>query len=449
MQVPAAFYHRRLYRIYQFLVPPGRAVLEVGCGEGDLLASVRPEPGVGVDISGEMVLKAQEKHPEHSFVQASLYELEPGQKFDFIILSDLVNDLWDVQAALEHLRQFCTRDTRVVINAYSNLWALPHKAAQTLRVATPLLTQNWLTVEDIHGLLRIAGFDVIRSWPEILWPIPTPALAAVCNRWLVKLWPFRIFGLTNFTVARAVDLPKPRTATVSVVVPARNESGNIEHIFRRVPAMGAGTDLIFVEGHSRDDTFAEIERAMQRYPHVKSRLLKQRGTGKGDAVRLGFSQAGGEILMILDADLTVPPEDLPRFYEALISGKAEFINGVRLVYPVEKQAMRFLNLVGNKFFSLIFSWLLGQNIKDTLCGTKVLWRAHYETIAANRSYFGDFDPFGDFDLIFGAAKHSLKILDLPIRYRPRVYGETNIQRWRHGLLLLRMVRFAMNRIKFV
>jgi glycosyltransferase involved in cell wall biosynthesis len=236
---------------------------------------------------------------------------------------------------------------------------------------------------------------------------------------------------------------------VSVVVPARNESGNIESIFRRVPSMGAGTELIFVEGHSRDDTFAQIEQAMQRHPHVKSRLLKQTGTGKGDAVRLGFSHAKGDVLMILDADLTVPAEDLRRFYEALVSGKAEFINGVRLVYPVERQAMPFLNLVGNKFFSLMFSWLLGQNIKDTLCGTKVLWRSHYETIAANRSYFGDFDPFGDFDLIFGAAKHNLKMVDVPIRYRPRVYGETNIQRWRHGILLLRMVFFAMNRIKFI
>jgi glycosyltransferase involved in cell wall biosynthesis len=276
-----------------------------------------------------------------------------------------------------------------------------------------------------------------------------PLLASLCNRWLVRLWPFRLLALTNFTVARAVDLAKPKPATVSVIVPARNESGNIEGIFRRVPTMGAGTELIFVEGHSSDDTYAQIEHAMPRYPHIKSRLLKQTGKGKGDAVRLGFSHAEGDVLMILDADLTVPPEDLLRFYNALVSGKAEFVNGVRLVYPMEKEAMRFFNLLGNKFFSFTFSWLLGQNIKDTLCGTKALWRAHYDRIAANRSYFGDFDPFGDYDLIFGAAKHNLKMLDLPVRYRERVYGETNIQRWHHGLLLLRMVLVAMNRIKFV
>jgi glycosyltransferase involved in cell wall biosynthesis len=178
-------------------------------------------------------------------------------------------------------------------------------------------------------------------------------------------------------------------------------------------------------------------------------LLQQTGVGKGDAVRRGFAIASGDMLMILDADMTVPPEDLPRFYEVLRSAKGDFANGVRLVYPMEDQAMRYLNMVGNKFFSLAFSWLLGQPIKDTLCGTKVLWKVDYDLIVANRSYLGDFDPFGDFDLLFGAAKLNHKIVDLPIRYRERKYGTTNIQRWKHGWLLLRMVLFAARRIKFL
>jgi glycosyltransferase involved in cell wall biosynthesis len=213
--------------------------------------------------------------------------------------------------------------------------------------------------------------------------------------------------------------------------------------------MGAGTELIFVEGGSTDDTYDVIEKAIKNNSHRGTKLSRQTGKGKGDAVRLGFNNASGDILMILDADLTVPPEDLPRFYEALFKGKAEFVNGVRLVYPMEKEAMRFFNLLGNKFFSLFFSWLLGQPIKDTLCGTKVLWKKDYERIAANRSYFGDFDPFGDFDLLFGAAKLNLKIIEIPIRYRERTYGTTNISRWRHGWLLLRMVFFALRRIKFI
>ncbi len=237
--------------------------------------------------------------------------------------------------------------------------------------------------------------------------------------------------------------------SVSVVIPARNEAGNIDDILARVPNMGLRTELIFVEGNSTDDTYAAIERRLKEFPDRPWSLYRQTGRGKGDAVRLGFRQATGDVLMILDADLTVPPEDLPRFYEAIVEGKGDFINGVRLVYPMEDQAMRLLNLVGNKFFSLTFSWLLGQPIRDTLCGTKVLSRKDYQRIAANQSYFGDFDPFGDFDLLFGAAKLNLRIVDVAIRYRERKYGATNIQRWRHGIALLRMALFASRKIKFI
>ena len=188
---------------------------------------------------------------------------------------------------------------------------------------------------------------------------------------------------------------------------------------------------------------------IERFADRRCKLFRQTGTGKGDAVRLGFEKANGDILMILDADMTVPPEDLSRFYNAIIGGRGEFINGVRLVYPLEDQAMRFLNIIGNKFFSLAFSWILGQPIKDSLCGTKVIWKRDYEMIAKNRGYFGNFDPFGDFDLLFGAAKLNYKIVEMPIRYRSRTYGDTNIDRWRHGWMLLKMVLFAAKRIKFI
>ena len=271
----------------------------------------------------------------------------------------------------------------------------------------------------------------------------------MANRVLAKIAPFRWFDMTNFLVARPAAVKSMRLPLVSVIVAARNESGHVDELMARIPEMGAGTEIVFVEGNSTDDTFAAIQRAIAANPHRNCKLLKQSGKGKGDAVRAGFAAAGGDLLMILDADITVPPEDLPRFYEVLLSGRGEFANGVRLVYPMQDQAMRFANLVGNKFFAWAFSWLLGQPIRDTLCGTKVMWRADYERIAANRKYFGEFDPFGDFDLLFGAAKLNLKILEVPIRYRARRYGETNISRWRHGVVLLRMVLFAARRIKFV
>jgi SAM-dependent methyltransferase len=444
-------YQRRLAEIYSFLIPPGQRVLELGCADGRLLAAVRPKVGVGVDFAPEMIRRASAAHPELRFIEADVHDLMLDETFDAIICSDLVNDLWDVQAVFERIARLTTPRTRVILNFYSRLWEPPLRLAERIGAARPNLQQSWFTVHDVQNLLALAGFETIRHSAEVLCPLGIPLLGPLCNRWLVKLWPFRFLALTNVLIARPEPSmhPRPQRPRVSVVVPARNEAGNVPAIFERVPEMGGGTEIIFVEGHSRDDTYAAAEHEIARRPDRPAKLLRQTGRGKGDAVRLGFAQASGDVLMILDADLTVPPEDLPRFYEALVSGHGEFVNGVRLVYPMESQAMRFFNLVGNKFFGWAFSWLLGQPIKDTLCGTKVLWRSEYEVIAANRAYFGDFDPFGDFDLIFGAARLNLKIVDLPVRYRERTYGETNIQRWSHGWLLLRMVAFAATRIKFV
>ena len=446
------YYHARLRQIHRFLIPEGQKVLEMGCQEGDLLAALAPSVGVGVDFSPRMIERARDKHPHLQFHEADVHDLALGETFDYIILSDLVNDLWDVQQVFSTVRRHSHPRTRIVINAYSRMWQLPLAAARALKLAKPLLPQNWLAPNDIAALLALEKLEPVRSWQEVLLPFYVPLLSAFFDRMLVRLVPFRYLALTNFILARPRPEPPPAEAadpSVSIVVAARNESGNIESIFRRVPSMGSDTELIFVEGGSTDDTYDKIEQTIRLHPERRVSLYRQTGKGKGDAVRLGFEKARGDVLMILDADLTVPPEDLPRFYEAIRSGHGEFINGVRLVYPMERHAMRFFNIIGNKFFSWAFSWILGQSVKDTLCGTKVLRKTDYQRIAANRSYFGDFDPFGDFDLIFGAAKQNMKIVDLPIRYRERIYGDTNISRWRHGVLLLRMVVFSLFRIKFV
>jgi ubiquinone/menaquinone biosynthesis C-methylase UbiE len=441
-------YHRRLTDVYRFLVPPGQSILELGCYQGDLLAALQPSNGVGVDLSPAAISRARQRHPHLSFVQADAHDVNLEGRFDVIVLSDLVNDLWNVQTVFEQVARLSDSRTRIILNSYSRLWEEPLALAKWLKLARPTLPQNWLTVEDVTNLLYLTDLEVIKRWPEVIWPVRTPVIEDLCNRFLARLWPLKHLSLSNFIVARRKPRPRSSAATVSVVVPARNEAGNVPAIVSRMPAMGPWTEVIFVEGHSRDATYAAIEGAIAERPQQRYLLLKQTGTGKGNAVREGFQRASGDILMILDADLTVPPEDLPYFYDALSTGKGEFVNGVRLVYPMEKEAMRFANLVGNKFFGFAFSWLLNQRVRDTLCGTKALWRADYEMIVANRAYFGDFDPFGDFDLLFGAAKLNLKITDLPIRYRERRYGTTQIQRWSHGWLLLKMVVFAARRLKF-
>lgn len=403
---------------------------------------------VGIDFSQHKIESAKRQHPGGNFfvMDAHLLSMR-DKKFDYIILSDLLNDVWDVQKVLEQISIYCSKDTRIIINIYSHLWNIPLTFARKFRLARPQLSQNWLTNNDLINILKICNYEVVTYRREIL--LPFPVFNVFFNRFLVNIFPFSHLALTNFFVVRKLGIPSTLNPSVSIIIPARNESGNIHEILARIPNLSAETEIIFIEGNSTDGTFETIQNAILHIPEKNCRLLKQPGSGKGDAVRLGFKVAENEILMILDADMTVPPEDLLKFYQLITSGKADFVNGVRLIYPMEDQAMRFFNLVGNKFFAVAFSWLLGQSIRDTLCGTKVLSKANYLRISANRSYFGDFDPFGDFDLLFGAAKLNMKILEIPIRYRARSYGETNISRWRHGWLLLRMVLFASGKIKFV
>jgi SAM-dependent methyltransferase len=446
-----AGYHAAIGSVASFYVSPSSRVLEVGSGNGDLLAALKPAYGLGVDISGKMVDLAAKKHPKLQFRKMCAEELElPGESFDYIVLSDLVGYLYDIREVLARLRSVCHSRTRVVIQWYSNLWQPVLAGAEMLGLKYPQPLLNWTTTEDIRNLLHLAGFEVLHHRPHILCPKQVPLLAAFANRYLAHLLGFRWMCLTNWIIARPIGEPTSGPPSrVSVVCPCRNEAGNIEQLAERLPSMGSHTELIFVEGHSRDDTLDQCRRVAASDPARDIKVFVQEGRGKGDAVRLGFARATGDVFMILDADLSVAPEDLPQFYDAFESGKGEFINGSRLVYTKDPLAMRFLNLVANKFFALLLSRLLGQPIKDALCGTKVLHRRDYEQIAANRAYFGDFDPFGDFDLLFGAAKQNLKIVEVPIRYRQRTYGTTNISRFTHGWLLLKMSCKAARKLLFI
>ena len=369
------------------------------------------------------------------------------ERFDCVILSDTLNLAADAQRLLEMVQGVSHPGTRLILNFPSALWRPVFTLARWIGLKAPQPQSNWLSKTDVVNLLHLTGWSPVRIESRLLIPVPLLGIDRIVNRWIAPV--FSELCLTVFVVARPEPRPAGRLRTVTVVIPARNEAGNIEAAVRRTPEIGAGTEIVFVEGHSDDHTWSEMQRVAALFPSRRIKCLHQPGRGKYDAVQAGFAAASGDILMILDADLTVPPEELTKFYEAIASGRAEFVNGVRLVYPMDDEAMPFLNLCANKAFSLIFSWLIGQPVKDTLCGTKVLSRGHYEEIAANRSYFGDFDPFGDFDLLFGAARLNLKILDLPIRYRERTYGTTKIHRWGHGWLLLRMVFLAARKLKFV
>jgi ubiquinone/menaquinone biosynthesis C-methylase UbiE len=443
------YYNRSLEKYFSFIIPADSNVLEIGCGTGELLNAVRPSYGVGIDFSEEMIKIASESFPEYKFMVDDIENLQLNEKFDYIIMSDLIMSLWDVQKAFQCLNNVCHEKTKIVISNYNFLWEPLLKLAERLKLKLRQPNQNWLSTQDTKNLLHLTGFEFIKTERKILIPFYIPLLTFLFNRFFANLPLLSRMNLVNFIVARPVTRSVDRDYSVSIIVPARNEKGNIENAIKRLPEFGSSQEFVFVEGHSSDRTYEEMLRIKDEYPDKNIKVMAQTGRGKGNAVREGFEAATGDILFILDADLTTPPEDMPKFYEALKMNKGEFINGCRLIYPMEKQAMRLLNLIANKSFGALFSYLLSQPLKDTLCGTKVLFRKDYETIKENRVYFGDFDPFGDFDLLFGAAKLNMKITEIIVRYKDRTYGSTQISRFRHGWLLIKMCLFAARKIKFI
>lgn len=452
------FFYDEDVRMMRFLVPDGLRVLELGCGTGHLLAALRPSVGVGIDLSPRMVEEARAAHPDLEFLEGDVEDPEViaglGATFDVIVLSDVLAHLADIQKTLAALHPVCGPHTRIVIAYHSHLWEPSLRLAELVGRRMPGRELNWLQVADVESFLKLSGFEPLNHQRKQLLPVRLLGVGRLVNRLIAPLPGIRALSLRHYVVARPTPgspgAPEPiELPSASVLIPCRNERGNVEAAVQRIPPFCDDLEIVFVEGHSRDGTWEEILRVQEAYPHLNIRAVRQPGKGKGDAMRTAFAVATGDVLIILDGDLTVPPEDLPKFYEPLARNTGEFINGTRLVYPVPGQAMRFLNYWANEAFAKIFSYLLNQPFTDTLCGTKALTRHHYDAIEANRDYFGDFDPFGDFDLIFGSAKLNLRVQEVPIRYASREYGETQISRFQHGWLLLRMVVFAFRRLKMV
>jgi SAM-dependent methyltransferase len=452
------YYYDALQHLLRLFIPPDQRVLEIGCGNGDRLAGLEPSLGVGVDLSDAMVELALLKHPQLELHQQAAEELAlPAHEvrdgrggFDFVVMVNVIGELADVLAAFQRLRPLVRPDTRLVIIYYNHLWEPLVGPAARLGLKLDNPTQNWLSLPDLRGFLHLAGFEVVKTGARMPCPKYIPGVAELLNDVVGRLPLLQRLGFVHYLVARPL-MPLPRPAgeySCSVVVPCKNEEGNVPAIPARVPTMGAFTELIFVDDQSTDATVQCVREAMARHPERRIKLVSGPGQGKGAAVRAGLAEASGDVLMILDADMTVMPEDLPAFFAAITENKGEFINGTRMVYPLSGDAMRTANILGNKAFAATFTFLLEQRITDTLCGTKVVMRDNYAKLLATRVEFGDVDRWGDYDWIFGAARNSLKIVELPVHYVERVAGETKMtKRLRNGLIMLRMCWVALRALK--
>ncbi len=448
------FFHREVDRLVSSQVLPDGVVVDAGCATGSTLRACRPRVGVGIDLSDAAIEVARASRPDGHWLAGAVEEVElpVAEAPDYVILSFLLDEVYDVAETLGRVRDWCAPTTRVVVTSYNRAWRPALRLAELLGLKSRTPGENYIPWIEVENLLTLAGFEVTKRIDGILFPVYVPLLSRLVNRWLAPLPILRSLALTRVTVARPRRVPATPIESVSVVVAARNEAGNIASLLDRLPRLAQQQQVILVEGGSTDDTWETIRACVAgREPDdgMAYVCLQQPGTGKGDAVRAGFEAADGEVLIILDADLSVPPEELTRFIDALAADACEFANGSRLVYPMDDRAMRFLNVVGNRIFGILFTFLLGQPVRDTLCGTKALRAQAYRRLAAQRGYLGDFDPFGDFDLLFGASRLGLRVRDVPVHYKERTYGSTNISRFRHGMLLLRMSRVAALRLKFV
>lgn len=434
-----------------FFIHKDYSVLEIGCGTGELLNEIGCSYKLGIDFSKEMIAEAKKQFPSIEFQLMKAEEITLEKKFDIIILSNLIGYLDDIQLVFEQLKKVSHPHTKIIVTYYNYLWEPLLKFVEWIGYKTKTPNQNWLSLSEINNLLFYSGFQVYRNSRSMLLPIYIPLLSELFNIVISKLPLIKNLCINNYVFAKPIyrDESHYPKYSVSVIIPSKNESGNIENAVLRIPKLGKHTEIIFVESGSTDNTWKKIIEIKEKYQNSADIKSIQINTeGKANAVNAGFEIATGDILMILDADLTVAPEDLVKFYDAMESNLGDFIFGSRLVYQMDKEAMRFLNLLGNKFFSSCFTWLLDQRFKDTLCGTKVLFKKDYLRLKENRYYFGNFDPFGDFDLLFGAYKLNLCMIELPVRYYERTYGRTNISRFKHGFLLLRMCLFAARKIKF-
>jgi len=445
-----SYYYEQIKRLIATIVPPGKRVLDIGCGIGHILAHTRPAYGVGIDFSASMIAEARLRYPHLTFHTMEIEAAsELNEKFDFVISANSITEMTDIRRCLKSVYRVMTPETRLVIIAYNYLWQPLIELGARLGMRPQSPTENWLTPQDIHGLLSSTDFEMVRDGYRTMLPRRVPLLSALLNNFLVRMPLFRHLGFTYYTVARPlIPFENPEKLTVSVVVPCKNEEGNIEGVANRVPEMGGGTELIFVDDKSTDTTAEKIKKQIERHPEKNIKIVEGPGIGKGAACRAGFAVARNDVFMILDADLTVMPEVLPEFFELIIKGKGEFINGSRLLYPMEEEAMRIANIIGNKLFAMLFTFILEQPIKDTLCGTKVILKRDYHKILEAREYFNSTDKWGDYDWIFGAARNNLKIIELPVHYVSRKAGQTKMTgRLKNAWIMLKMCWVAFLKLK--
>jgi SAM-dependent methyltransferase len=433
------YYNQFLIRWCRSFIAPGQRILDVGCGRGDVLAELKPAGGVGIDLSQAMVEAAAAEFPNLSFRHAAVEDFDGEAGFDAALLINTAEYTFDMGAVIARCHRALRDNGKLLLTTANPLWSPVFHFASRLGLRIPECERLFVTNEDLVNLLRLHGFDVVYKRMSLLVPKYIPFLSDFLNNTWSRIPILRLLSSTQFIVARKVPAAR-REYSVSIVVPCYNERGNIERCIREVRKIGSRTELLFVDDGSKDGTAEAVDPALN--PDIDVRVIRYTpNRGKGHAVTMGFNAASGDIVMILDADLTTMPEELAPVYEAFAAGHAEFVNGTRFIYPMEGRAMKWANYVGNKMFNILVSLVMECRVSDTLCGTKAMFRRNYISMEMGR------DPWGDYDFLFGAAQQRLLIRELPVHYRERLAGFSKMNSMKHTVNLLRMCWHGFFQVK--
>ena len=436
------YYHNLLRQIFKKYIPEGSKVLQIGYGLGDALAALYPQKAMSIDEDEELIDISKRRFPSIQFIKAKPEEVIVKGKYDYVIIPNSVAHFYDIQTVLEKTLKVLSKNSKVVMTATNPRWEQIFYILEKLKLKRPEDSRNWLRLADLRNIFEISGYDVEESGYSILIPAHIPFFSNLVNNFIKGSGFLAQFCVEEYIVARKAKLRRKKNLSCTVLIPCYNEEENIKQAIATVPKMGTKTEILVVDDGSSDKTAQVVKRVMKKNKNLKLISYKP-NQGKGYAVKKGFDAVVTDTMMIQDADMTVPPEELPRFFNLIAEGKADFVNGTRMIYPMEEEAMRQLNLVGNLIFSWIFSWLLGQKVTDTLCGTKALFKRDYKKIKMGG------ESWGDFDLLFGASENKLKIVDLPVHYKKRVAGKSKMKAFKHGLVLAKMCIVGLWRLKLM
>lgn len=357
-------------------------------------------------------------------------------KYDCIVLSDMfeVND--DILGLLKLLKKNLNNDGTILLTSITPIWDGVLSILEMLNLKNKSKKRSYIHLNKLSAVLDTINFQITGKRTRQYFPFKLFYFGNIINNFLEIILYFFNFGIRSyFTIKEIEDTAEKDVLSKTIIVPAKNEEGNLNELINRIPYLGNNVEVIISCGISNDNTLGMAKSLKSDNFIIK--VIEQTSKGKANAVWEACEQSSNDLIAILDADLSVDPEELSSFFELIETKKCDFVNGTRLIYSMEKGSMRFINNFGNRLFQYVVSKIIRLPLTDSLCGTKVFKKNLYEKIKKWQSVVKIKDPFGDFDLLFAAAYSSQKIVEYPIHYRARKYGTTQIRRFKDGFKLIK------------